>query len=453
MKRDISQVLLGWKQRKGRKPLIVRGARQVGKTYSIEQFGKEEFVNFIKVNLEEKPEIKSLFAENNSEKIIKELSVLYNIDIEIGKTLLFIDEIQSCADAIVALRYFYEQIPELHVVAAGSLLDHALNEMKLSMPVGRVEFCFMQPMNFKEFLWALGEGKLIDYMEKFTFDTSISEALHKKFLDLLRYYIFIGGMPEAVKSFTETNKLLDIERVHQSILTSLQYDFAKYGSRSEQIHLINTLRYVAQNPGKKIKYVNIDSVARSAQIKEALRKLEMSRVVFTAKHTGSAGVPISTNFSQDVFKTFFLDVGLSNRMCNIQLTDPLKILTINEGALAEQFVAQELMSLFVSFVDPALFYWIREEKNSNAEVDFLFQNQNNIYPIEVKAGKTGTLKSMHVYLFEKKLTTGVRFNTDIPSIGTFSTKVRSGNNSGILTYKLISLPLYMVSQLPRLLNE
>jgi len=453
MKREITQLFSEWKQRKNRKPLIVRGARQVGKTYAIEQFGKEEFDNYIKINLEESPELKSLFKENKPGTIIQELSVLFNTDIKNGQTLLFIDEIQSCAEAIVSLRYFYEQMPELHVIAAGSLLDHTLNEMKLPMPVGRVEFCYMQPMNFKEFLWALEEIKLTEYLEKFTFKTTISEAVHKKLLDLLRYYIFVGGMPEAVKVFVETKKLIDIERVHHSILMSLQYDFAKYGSRSEQRNLTNTLKYTAQNPGKKIKYVNIDKDARSAQIKEALRKLEMSRVITIVKHTGSSGVPLSKHIKDDVYKTLFLDIGLSNSMSNIQLTDPLKILTINEGAIAEQFAGQELLSLFPGFAEPALFYWVREEKTANAEVDFLYQHQNMIYPVEVKAGKTGTLKSMHVYLFEKKLKTGIRLNTDTPSIGTFSTKVRSGNKTGTLTYKLISLPLYMLNQLPRLLNE
>jgi predicted AAA+ superfamily ATPase len=453
MKRDIIQLYLDWKQRKNRKPLIVRGARQVGKTYIIDQFAKDNFVNYVKINLEEKPEHKSLFKENKPVAIVQELSVLFNTDIEPGKTLLFIDEIQSCPEAIVSLRYFHEQLPELHVIAAGSLLDHTLNEMKLPMPVGRVEFCYMQPMNFKEFLWAMGENKLAEYLDKFTFKTTISEAVHKKLLDLLRYYIFVGGMPEAVKVFVETKKLIDVERVHQSILSALQYDFAKYGSRSEQQHLINTLKYVSQNPGRKIKYVNIDKEVRSTQIKEAIRKLEMSRIISIVKHTGSSGVPLTMHVNQDVYKTLFLDIGLSNSMSNIQLTDPLAILTANEGAIAEQFAGQEMLSLFPGFVDPGLFYWVREEKNANAEVDFLYQHKNIIYPVEVKAGKTGTLKSMHVYLYEKKLKTGIRLNTDTPSIGTFKTKVRSGDKSDTLSYKLISLPLYMVNQLPRLLSN
>ncbi|MEI6750574.1 MAG: ATP-binding protein, partial [Bacteroidota bacterium] len=407
----------------------------------------------VSINLEESPEYKSVFKTNNPKSIIQELSVLKNMDIIPGQTLLFIDEIQACPEAIVSLRYFYEQLPGLHVIAAGSLLDHTLSEIQLSMPVGRVEFCYMYPMSFNEFLQALSEDKLLDYISAYSFGEPFSEAIHLKLLDLMRYYIFIGGMPEAVKAFVDSQKLLDIERIQSSILTSLKYDFAKYGSRSQQRHLISVLNYVAQNAGKKIKYVNIDKEVRSVNLKEAFYKLEMSRVVSLVKHTASAGIPLTTHLNPDVFKAFFLDIGLANHLCKMQLIDPLNMLTINEGALAEQFACQELLTLTTPFDEPQLYYWVRDEKNANAEIDFIFQHNNLTYPVEVKAGKTGTLKSMHVYLLEKKLKTGIRLNTDMPSLGEFSTKVRSGTTLAEITYQLLSLPLYMSSQLPRLLSE
>jgi len=453
MKRDIIQLLTEWKIRANRKPLLVRGARQVGKTFVINEFGTQLFANSVSINLEESPEYKSVFKTNNPKSIIQELSVLKNMDIVPGQTLLFIDEIQACPEAIVSLRYFYEQLPELHVIAAGSLLDHTLSEIQLSMPVGRVEFCYMHPMSFSEFLQALSEDKLLVYISAFTFGEPFSEAIHLKLLDLMRYYIFIGGMPEAVKAFVDSQKLLDIERIQSSILISLKYDFAKYGSRSQQRHLISVLNYVAQNAGKKIKYVNIDKEVRSVNLKEAFYKLEMSRVVSLVKHTASAGIPLTTHLNPDVFKAFFLDIGLANHLCKMQLIDPLNMLTINEGALAEQFACQELLTLTTPFDEPQLYYWVRDEKNANAEIDFIFQHNNLTYPVEVKAGKTGTLKSMHVYLLEKKLKTGIRLNTDMPSLGEFSTKVRSGTTHAEITYQLLSLPLYMSSQLPRLLSE
>ena len=453
MKRDIIQLFIEWKGRENRKPLVVRGARQVGKTYSVSEFARQQFANAVTINLEESPEMKSMFKTNNPVSIIQELSVLKSTDIVPGQTLLFIDEIQSCPDAIVCLRYFYEQMPQLHVIAAGSLLDQTLSEIQRSMPVGRVEFCYMNPMNFKEFLWAISEEKLAAYIATFVLGEPFSEAIHKKLLDLMRYYIFIGGMPEAVKGFAENRKLIDVERVQSSILTSLQYDFAKYGAKSQQRHLTSVFNYVARNTGKKIKYVNIDHEVRSINLKEAFYQLEMSRVVSLVKHTASAGIPLTTHLNPDIFKAFFLDIGLANHLCKIQIIDPLKLFTINEGALAEQFVCQELLALTTSFDEPQLFYWVREERNSNAEIDFIFQHDNSIFPIEVKAGKTGALKSMHVYLFEKKLKTGIRINTDTPSIGNFKTKVRSGTTQAEITIQLLSLPIYMTNQLPRLLNS
>jgi uncharacterized protein len=452
MKREIIQLFVEWKNSKNRKPLIVRGARQVGKTYAINMFAKEHFVNSININLEENPELKSIFKSNNPLRIIHELSVIRNIDIIPGQTLFFIDEIQTSPEAIMSLRYFHEQMPQLDIIVAGSLLDHTLNDLKLSMPVGRVEFCYMYPMSFREFLWAISENKLADYLDNFNFDQDFSEAIHKKLLDIMRYYIFIGGMPEAVKVFAENQKLTDIERIHNSILTSLEFDFAKYGNRYQQQHLLSVLNYVGKNAGKKIKYVNIDKEIRSINLKEAFYKLEMSRIITLVKHTVSAGIPLTTHLNNDIFKAYFLDIGLANHMCHIQLIDPLNIITLNEGAIAEQFVAQELLNITTSFAEPKLYYWVREEKNANAEVDFLFQNKNFVYPIEVKAGKTGTLKSMHVYLLEKKMHTGIRLNTDIPSLGEFKTKVRSGINNSEINYHLLSLPLYMTNQISRLLD-
>ena len=452
MKREITQLFLEWKDRKSRKPLIVRGARQVGKTFIIREFGKTCFEHELYVNLEESPELHKVFSTTNTEQIIMELSLFKGFDIIAGNTLLIIDEIQACPSAIVTLRYFYEQMPELHVIATGSLLDHTLNEMNLSMPVGRVEFCYLYPLNFREFLWALSEIKLVDYIENYNLGLLFSDIAHRRLLDLLRYYFFIGGMPEAVKTFIHKRKLLEVEMVHSSITTSLRYDFTKYGAKSEQQYLQKVFQYVARSQGQKIKYVNIDRDVRSVNLKTAFYRLEMSKIITIVRHTSSSGVPLTTHLNSSVFKSYFLDIGLAGHLGGIKLIDPPHTITINEGAMAEQFVCQELLAL-ASFREPSIFYWTREEKNSNAEIDFLYQQNNLIFPIEVKAGKTGTLKSLHIYLFERNLNTGVRFNLDIPSLGELTTKVRSNNNSKVLNYRLLSLPLYMINQLPRLLSS
>lgn len=452
MKRDILQSLKDWKNRKGRNPLIIRGARQVGKTYIIEEFAKIDFHNYLSVNLEEKPELKKLFFDNNVNRIITELSILFNQDINIGNTLLFIDEIQTCPEALRTLRYFKEKLPDLHVICAGSLLDHTLNEIQLPMPVGRVEFMYMYPLSFKEFLMAINQDKLVSYIQSFDFSSPFSEIIHNHISQFLRLYFFVGGMPAVVKVFAEENKLTEIERVHNNILTSIQYDFAKYGTRKQQDYLLSVLRYCGQNPGRKIKYSHIDKDTRSANLKEAMQKLELSRIIHTIKHTNAHKVPLSTHSRDEVYKTIFLDIGFVNRFNQIELIELDNLVTASEGILAEQFVGQELLNQNRSWEDPQLFYWSREEKSSNAEIDFLFQHKNQIYPIEVKAGKTGTLKSMHVYLYEKKLETGIRFNMDIPSIGTFKTGIPIPNPKAELSWTLLSLPLYMVSELKRILD-
>lgn len=453
MYREITNELINWKNRTNRKPLIIRGARQVGKTYSIEQFGRTHFKNTIKINFEEQRELKSLFKAPKTDQIINELSILFKTDIVHGETLIFLDEIQACPEAIVTLRYFFEKHPDLHVIAAGSLLDFALQEMSYSMPVGRIEFCYMHPLSFKEFMLALAEDRILNYLENYSFDAEFSPTIHHKMLELLRLYLFIGGMPEAVQTYLIEKQLSQVERVHSSILTTLQYDFAKYSSRTQQEHLMAVLRYSAQHIGKKVKYANIDRDTRSSYLKESFYRLELARLVHGVRHTSASQIPLSSYVNENVYKPLFMDIGLANHLCGIRLIELEKIFSSHEGALAEQFIGQELLILSPPYIDPKLYYWTREEKNANAEIDYIYQHDNSIYPIDVKAGKTGSLKSLQVYLFEKKLNIGVRFNLDLPSVGKFKTKVRARNEEGEIEFTLISLPLYLCFRLPALLNS
>jgi predicted AAA+ superfamily ATPase len=365
---------------------------------------------------------------------------------------LFIDEIQSCPEAIQSLRYFKEKTPELHVICAGSLLDHTLSEMKLAMPVGRVEFMHMYPMNFKEFLVAIKQKKLVAYIEEFDFSKPFSEVIHNQIAQYLRYYFFVGGMPAVVENFAENVRLPDIQRIQNNILTSIQYDFAKYGTRKQQEYLQTVLRYCGRFPGRKIKYSNIDKEIRSTYLKESIEKLALSRIVHKVIHSNASKVPLTEHVKEDVFKTVFMDIGMVNQLNQIELTGLDNLVTANEGILAEQYIAQELLCIQPEFLSPELFYWTREEKSSNAEIDFIFQHKNKIYPVEVKAGKSGTLKSMQMYLYEKKLQEGIRFNMDLPSKGTFHVKLNAPTGARELSWTLLSLPLYMVSELKRLID-
>ncbi len=442
MHREIEKYLLDWKNNPRRKPLIIRGARQVGKTYTIDKFAKENYKNYLKINLEQDIKLKTIFENNNPKEILENLSVLFNIPFIANETLLFIDEIQVQPKAIVSLRYFYEQMPEIHIIVAGSLLDFTLNQNQYSMPVGRVEFAYMYPLNFKEFLTSLNENTLVEYINNFDFDKNFSQLIHSRIGDLLRLYFFIGGMPEAVSMYVETRNLIEVEKIHSNIITSIEFDFAKYGTRKQQDFLRDILHYCATNIGRKVKYVNINKNVSSSQLKDALLRLETSRIIHLVRNTQSANVPITQHQDNDVFKPLFMDIGLLNHIAKIKLTDLNDLLTDYEGVLSEQFVGQELIANSDFYDEQKLNYWLREAKNSNAEIDFLFQIGNNIFPIEVKAGKHGTLKSLNVFMSEKNKSKGIRLNMDLPSLAKDLDIKVNLENKNELKYDLYSFPLY-----------
>jgi len=452
MKRIFEDFLLDWKNRKTRKPLIIRGARQVGKTYLVDNFGKNHFKNYVRINLEENEDVKELFKIKNTITICENLSILFGETIKEGETLLFIDEIQAMPEAIATLRYFYEQQPELHVIAAGSLLDHTLNEIKYSMPVGRVEFGYLYPMNFKEFLLAMGEEKLVEFIENFEIDSYLAKSIYDKLFLMLRRYFFIGGMPEAVKIYASTGDLLEVERIHENILMSLEYDFAKYGTKTEQQHLTTVFRQIFKNIGKKIKYVNLNPNIRPEALRNALYKLEMSRIINLVNYTNANQIPLEHG-TKEIFKPIFLDIGLLNHLLKVRLLDTDNIMTIHEGALAEQFVGQELLTIPPYFIDKKLYYWLRESKNSNAEIDYLWEHKKEIIPLEVKSGKAGTLKSLFVYCFENKKNKAVRLSANTPEIQHIETQIRLKAKNQDVKLDLMTIPLFLAYKLPKFIDS
>jgi len=433
--------------------MIVRGARQVGKTFLVETFGKSHFPSFLTVNLEKKEELHPLFTRMEARHIVQELSLYFNQPIVPGQTLLFLDEIQACPKAIACLRYFHEEMPDLHVIAAGSLLDFSLREFKHSVPVGRIEYLHMNPMTFQEFLRAIGEETLASHLDGFHIGDDLGAAVSLKLRDLLRMYFFVGGMPSAVAAYAQRHDLLEVQRILSSITTTLQDDFAKYGTRVQQRNMRQVLRYVPKNIGRKVRYVNISRETRSEELRTALDLLELSRIVTLVRHTSANGIPLGAEASESHFKPLLVDIGICNNLCGLNLPDAADLLTVQEGGLAEQFVGQELRSIGPAFEERPLFYWHREEKNANAEVDYLWAHEGHIIPIEVRAGTSGSLKSLQVFLAEKKRDLAVRLNMDQPSIGSFTVQI--GDKDGVrdVTYTLPSLPLYLVGQLDRLLHE
>jgi len=452
MHRTTLEFLKIWKQRKNHKPLIVRGARQVGKTFLVKMFASE-FETFVEINFEENPEYKDIFTSNDVESIIQNISLTKGLKISEGTSLLFLDEIQMCPEAITTLRYFYEKKPGLHVIAAGSLLDHVLNNLKLPMPVGRVEFLYMYPMSFHEFLIAMGEDLLVEFLNDYKIENEISVVVHKKLLKLLRIYFFVGGMPEAVKTHIDTSDFLEVERVHESILMSMEIDFAKYAGNGDQQNLRSVLKYIPRGIGKKMKWAAIDNSVKSTNLKQAFEKLERSRVIHRVSATSTVEIPLNQNIKQNVFKPLYADIGLARHILGVRLIDPEKLMLINEGEMAEQFIGQQLLCRKPEFIDRELYYWVREKADSNAEIDYLFEYFNQVLPVEVKAGKTGTLKSLHVFMKEKNKALALRFNADLPGKTDVKTSLKMKNTIEQVDYKLISLPLYLVNYVDNILDN
>ena len=448
MKRKAEMFLTEWYQRPGRKPLVLRGARQVGKTYLVEHWGREHFRSVLTVNLERERDLHGLFAKPDPKRLLEELALLKRQAIKPGETLLFLDEIQACPAALAVLRYFHEMLPELHVIAAGSLLDFALREFAHSMPVGRIEYLHLQPLVFEEFVEALEGPALVEYLGKVKVGEPLSEALEKKYLELLRRYFFIGGMPEVVRAYAERQDLLEVQRLQTGLVATVQDDFAKYEPRRLHELMRKTYRHVAENVGRKVKFVNVSREDRSGDVRQAFELLTQSRMIHPVFRTAANGLPLGAERDERHFKALFLDIGLVNRLCGLDLVGTDNLITVNAGALAEQYVGQQLLAAALPFEDPQLFYWSREAKNASAEVDYVISRHQQILPVEVKAGKTGTLRSLFQFLLEKNRQRAVRFHLRPPVLekvslpGAESTKVQ-----------LLSLPLYLTGQLDRLLTE
>jgi len=439
MKRDIERDLLRWKDQKQVLPLLLRGARQVGKSYIVEAFGKERFKACITLNFERNPEYKKCFASMDPLKISSAIELITGRRIEQGATLLFLDEIQECPEAVKALRYFKEEMPGLHVIGAGSLLEFILNDEALRMPVGRVQFMYLRPLSFGEYLDASGHSMLREHLKKTQIQDGIEEVIHDKLLSLVREYFAIGGMPAAVSAFLESKSLLSCQEIQTSILTAYRRDFGKYAGRIPHRHLETIFTKVPGLIGKWLKYSTLDPNVSSAVLQNALRKLCEAGLILLIYATSGAGLPLISHMNEKKCKFLFLDTGLVQRACNLDLELLFKkqLLLVNRGELAEQFAGQELLAYFGKDDFGALFSWMREEKSSSAEIDFLIAIESRMVPIEVKAGKIGSLRSLKIFLKEKNIPVGVRISESQLS----------------LESHLLSIPLYMIEQLPRLVKE
>ena len=414
LSRTIDEELLRWKEEPDRKVLLVRGARQVGKSSSVRQLGKQ-FDSYLEVNFEEHRRVHSLFeGDLTPGELCEGLSVMFDVDIKPGKTLLFFDEIQACVSAISSLRFFYEKMPDLHVIAAGSLFEFALAEVP-SFGVGRTRSIFIYPLSFQEFLDANGQTGLKNMIKTAGPDSPLPGGIHEKALMLLKKFLLLGGMPEVVAKYVTGKDIRKCQAALDDLISSLNTDFSKYKYRMDVSRLREVFASVVQQSGGKFVYKKVSQDINTLQIKEALEMLIMAGMVIPATHTSANGLPLGAGANPKLRKMLLIDTGMFQRILKLDISELLfadEFNLVNKGAIAEQFTGLELIKYSSPFSQEGLFYWRREALNSNAEIDYLIQKKSQMVPIEVKSGTKGSMNSLFLFLSEKKAEYGIRVSLE-----------------------------------------
>lgn len=420
-------------------PLLIRGARQVGKSFTVEKFGRENFAQTVTINFEFKPTLKDCFRDLDPKKIIREIELALKVQVRPGTTLLFLDEIQFCPEAIASLRYFKELMGDLHIIAAGSLLEFALIDKKISFPVGRVQSIYMRPLSFLEYLKVMDEEPLIQFILDYEWGAEIGQAVHERFMELMKIYFFIGGMPGAIAKYKATNSLQDCQNYLITLIDLYRTDMAKYATRTQYRYLQILFDRAPESVGLRFKYSFIDPDVKSRDLQTALDQLSWAGLLNPILASSAGGMPLQSQIKSKVQKLLYLDIGMLQTALKV---NPLlffreDLTLIHSGALAEQFVGQELIAYANPHDRMQLYFWEREKKDSSAEVDYLLPLGSHIIPIKVKAGSAGKLRSIHVFLEEKNSPFGIRICSSMPK-----------KSSPIIT-----LPFYLVSQLQRLFKS
>lgn len=452
MYRKALSYLENWLTLSTRKPLVIRGARQVGKTWLVRQFAKTMNLALIEINFEKRPDRADLFKSNDPQQILFELSGALNQAIDPKKSILFLDEIQAAPSILSKLRWFAEECAELLVIATGSLLEFLLHDHTFSMPVGRITYMHLEPLSFEEFLLACDKKILYDYLQKFDFTNAIPQSTHDDLLSLFREYILVGGLPAAVSSWINSKSLQNVSVVHQDLLATYYDDFSKYRGRIAIDRLYETVNIVPTLLGEKFVFSRVNKDAQASSVKQSFELLCRARVCHRVSACYANGVPLAAEVKEKYFKAIFLDVGLCSASLKLNFSNiasPSDVMLVNQGGMAEQVVGQLLRTVEPFYMEPALFYWLRDEMGYNAEIDYLIQHGNKVIPVEVKAGSTGSLKSLHVFMELKNYQIAARVNADLPSRNPVSVKSRTGKE---VHYSLLSIPFYLMGQMMRLLD-
>ena len=407
MNRLIYKELIAWKNRKDHKPLIILGARQVGKTWIMRHFGKQEYQNVAYINCDDEPRAKELFIPDyDMKRILLSIQVITGEQVVPGKTLVILDEIQEVERGLHSLKYFYEKIPECHVMVAGSLLGITLRRGE-SFPVGKVDILNMYPLNFSEFLEATGNHELNDII--CSREWKVIDMMKDKLEHLLRQYHYVGGMPDAVSKYVEHGDLKEVRREQQAIMEAYRRDISKHTTEREAIRIgqvLDSLPSQLVKENKKFIYGAVRKGARAADFELAIQWLVDAGIVHRIPKISEARMPLKFYASPDAFKMFLLDCGLLGCMAETTATDMLidnKVFTEFKGAFAEQFVAQELVSMGIK-----PYYWSNDR--TPAEIDFVIQHNSKVVPIEVKASTNVRSKSLAQFVKDNNGLKGLRLS-------------------------------------------
>ncbi len=447
MRRSRSEFLHQWLNHPGRKPLIVRGARQVGKTWLVRELAEANNRTLVELNFEKQPALADNFSSNDPARILAELQADLGRDIDPGRAILFLDEIQAAPELLASLRWFYEEMPELPVIAAGSLLDFALKEHDFSMPVGRVMSCHVGPLTFFEFLDASGQENLRKALRTAAVEGTLSARLHARALGLFSEYCLTGGLPEVVAAWVADRNDNRRQQLQQDLLAAYRDDFNKYRKHVSADLLRRVLEVVPKQAGGNFVYHQVDAEAGHRNLKLALELLVLARVCHRIEHTAANGVPLGAEGNPRLFKVLMIDIGLSTAqlgLSRLDFRDLDEVVWAGRGRMAEQFVGQHLLSLSSPWEEPRLFYWQRTG-GRQGEIDFILQQGPHIVPIEVKAGSAGSMKSLHAFMRSKGLPLAVRLDTNPPSVQAMDVRTTTGERA---RYRLLSLPLYMTEAIP-----
>jgi len=446
-KREILKYLNQWRIKERRKPLIIRGARQVGKTVAVKLFAGEYFENLIVLNLE-KDEVQSFFQQVIPiSELIQLIQLKTGEKIIPGGTLLFLDEIQNSSIAMSQLRYFYEEMPNLHVIAAGSLLEVKIKLEGLSIPVGRVEYCYMYPVTFDEFIKAKKDEKTSNFLASITFDSKISDPLHRVLSKKYNEYLIVGGMPEAVDEYSKQSSFINLDPIYESIITGYRDDVFKYSSKAKGQYIQHVIENSPFYAGKIIKYEKFGgSGYRSREMKEAFDIAEKAMIVTRVRPSASKKSPIIRNFRKSP-KLLFLDTGLVNYRLGVrdEILSNRDLNSIYQGQVAEQIVGQSLQT-FTHLKQFDFAFWYRGLGSSIAEIDYIIPLKQRLVPIEVKSGKSGKLKSLHLFMAESQQPLAVRVYSGI-------LKVQKIQTSNYPSFVLLSVPFYLLDKLKSIVEE